>query len=218
MVEGISKEDLVNVMIKALVLFTAFPVHEFAHAWAANKLGDDTAKNQGRLTINPFVHIDWIGAIAMLIMGFGWAKPVPINPNNFKNRKVGMALSAAAGPLSNIIMALIALIVYKLVFYIMGNSIDLESFLDVFYYIVSLNIGLAVFNLLPIPPLDGSRISTLFLKEETYFKIMKYENIIFLALIFAIRMPFFQNGMNYLIISMIKFLNFITGFIDIIFS
>ena len=96
---------LYQTTIRLVVLLTALPFHEFAHAWAADKLGDPTARYQGRLTLNPFKHLDLMGSLLMLVAGFGWAKPVPINPRNFKNPKTGMALSAAAGPLSNLLLA-----------------------------------------------------------------------------------------------------------------
>ena len=102
-----------ELIIHALILFTAFPIHECAHAFAAHLMGDDTAKEQGRMTLNPIKHIDLWGTVLMLFAGFGWAKPVPINPNNFKNRKLGMALSSLAGPVSNLILAYISIILYK---------------------------------------------------------------------------------------------------------
>ena len=107
-------EKILELLINLLVLFIAFPVHEFAHAYAADKLGDHTARNYGRLTLNPKAHIDIMGAICMILIGFGWAKPVPVNPMNFKNPKVGMAITSFAGPLSNLIMAYIAMIIYKI--------------------------------------------------------------------------------------------------------
>ena len=99
--------NVTELLIKALVLFTALPVHECAHALVASKLGDNTAKNMGRITLNPMKHLDLIGSIAMIVVGFGWAKPVPINPRNFKNPKLGMAISSAAGPISNILKLLL---------------------------------------------------------------------------------------------------------------
>lgn len=181
-------ERIVDILIHAVILFTAFPVHEFSHAFAAHLMGDDTAKEQGRMTVNPLKHLDLWGTLLMLFAGFGWAKPVPINPNNFKNRKVGMALSSLAGPLSNLVMAYISIILYKIVVYNMtdASGVVMDALSMIFMYGVFLNVGLAVFNLLPIPPLDGSRIFTLIFPEKLYFKIMKYENIIFGILFAAI--------------------------------
>lgn len=181
-------ERIVDIIIHAVILFTAFPVHEFSHAFAAHLMGDDTAKERGRMTVNPLKHLDLWGTLLMLFAGFGWAKPVPINPNNFKNRKVGMALSSLAGPLSNLVMAYISIILYKIVVYNMtdASGVVMDALSMIFMYGVFLNVGLAVFNLLPIPPLDGSRIFTLIFPEKLYFKIMKYENIIFGILFAAI--------------------------------
>ena len=143
--------DIIDLLIKALVLFTALPVHECAHAWVASKLGDNTAKYQGRITLNPMKHLDLFGSIAMLLVGFGWAKPVPINPRNFKNPKAGMAISSLAGPVSNILLAMIAMIIYKVLFYLsIYNSLNLDALINVFWYVTILNIGLGIFNLLPI--------------------------------------------------------------------
>lgn len=172
------------ILIRALVLVTALPVHECAHAWVASKLGDNTARNQGRITLNPMKHLDLFGSIAMLFVGFGWAKPVQINPRNFKNPKVGMAISSLAGPVSNIILAYILLIVLRVLNFVgFTKGLDFSNLMQIFQIMVLLNIGLAIFNLLPIPPLDGSRIATLFLPQQTYFKIMQYEQYIFIGLI-----------------------------------
>ncbi len=171
-------------IIRLIVALTALPVHECAHAYAAMRMGDHTAERQGRLTLNPFAHFDPIGTTAIILFGFGWAKPVPINPLNFNNPKKGMMLSALAGPLSNIGLAFLSMAFYKLVPLLsyIGVSASFVSTLSIFfYYAMTINISLGVFNLIPIPPLDGSRIATYFLPQRTYFKIMQYERYILIA-------------------------------------
>jgi Zn-dependent protease len=169
-------------------MLISLPMHEFAHAFAANKLGDDTAKRMGRLTLNPIKHLDPMGAILMIFTGFGWAKPVPINPNNFRNRKTGFALSALAGPVSNLALAYVSIVILRLLRLSPSGGAGLF-----FFYLAVLNIGLGVFNLIPVPPLDGSRIFSLILPEKQYFKLMKYEGICFLLLFIAMQFPFFSN-------------------------
>ena len=171
-------------IIRLIVALTALPVHECAHAYAAMRMGDHTAERQGRLTLNPFAHFDPIGTTAIILFGFGWAKPVPINPLNFNNPKKGMMLSALAGPLSNIGLAFLSMAFYKLVPLLsyIGVGPSFVSTLSIFfYYAMTINISLGVFNLIPIPPLDGSRIATYFLPQRTYFKIMQYERYILIA-------------------------------------
>ncbi len=208
---------VIEIIIHTLILFTAFPIHECAHAFAAHLMGDDTAKNQGRMTINPIKHLDLWGTILMLFAGFGWAKPVPINPNNFKNRKVGMALSSLAGPVSNLILAYISTILYKLTFIVLGQyaaTLDFVGvFATIFLYGTYLNIGLAVFNLLPVPPLDGSRIFTLIFPEKTYFKIMKYENVIFGVLFIAVWFGLLDKPLAFLRSGAIDIMDLLTRWI-----
>ncbi len=168
------------------VIFCTMPVHEFAHAWMAVRLGDDTPRLAGRLTLRPMAHIDPFGALMIFLVGFGYAKPVSVNMHNLKNGRKSFALVALAGPMSNIIMAFIFLVCKSLVdvLYVYTSlSIAIYTVLAYFFvYAASINISLAVFNLLPIPPLDGSRIFNLLLPEKYYYTVMRYERYIRLAL------------------------------------
>ena len=198
--------DLSSVIIFILsslaVIFLTMPVHEFAHGFAATKLGDNTPRWQGRLTLNPFAHIDWIGAACILLFGFGWAKPVEVNARNFRNPKGGMALVAFAGPFSNIIVAFISLLVCNALQLITPTTetayIILYYILTFFIFIASINISLAVFNLIPIPPLDGSRILNAVLPDRIYYKIMQYERFIYLGLLALLYVGILDGPLSFL--------------------
>ncbi|MBR4318675.1 MAG: site-2 protease family protein [Oscillospiraceae bacterium] len=157
----------IQYFVRVMMILLINPLHECAHAWSAYKLGDDTAKREGRMTLSPLAHIDLFGALLLLVCGFGWAKPVPVNPNNFKEPRKGMMLTAIAGPLSNLLAALAGMIAYRLSY---GK---LESLTDMLYYFVVININLFVFNMIPVPPLDGSRVLTYFLppKAAVWFMV-----------------------------------------------
>ncbi len=211
---------LMEVLTHVIVLFTAFPVHECAHGWAAKLMGDDTAEKEGRLTLNPVKHLSLFGTLCMIFMGFGWAKPVPINPNKFKNPKNGMALSALAGPVSNLVMAFIAMIVYRFLYmtaYMKGGGQALMIAIRIFEYMVILNVGLAVFNLLPVPPLDGSRIFGLIMPERLYFKVMQYERYVFLVLMIVVYSGLLDGVIYKLQQVTISAMSALTDWVDLIF-
>ena len=180
-----------QLLLTALAALIALTVHEFSHGYASYKLGDPTAKSLGRLTLNPIKHIDPIGALCMIFFRFGWAKPVPINPRYFKKPKRDFAITALAGPLSNLLLAILAALGYLLI--VKGFSgvrfeseiaynmaINLTLFVYIFH---AVNLGLAIFNLIPVPPLDGSRLLNVILPTKLYFKVMRYERQIYLGLI-----------------------------------
>ncbi len=213
-------ETILDYLIKALVLFTAVPVHECAHAWVAEKMGDDTGRKQGRITLNPFVHLTLWGSLMMILVGFGWGKPVMVDSRNFKNPKKGMVLTSLAGPASNFIMAFLSMIVYKVLAFLSfaKDSSTLDMMATVFVYITLINISLAVFNFLPIPPLDGSKIFNAILPEKWYFTIMKYENFIFIALIILVYSGLLEAPLSFLQGKVIDVMLFLTGWVDKIMS
>lgn len=210
------QDRIIEFVMHGIVLLTAFPVHECAHALVAHWLGDDTAKNQGRISLNPLRHLDLFGTVFMLLAGFGWAKPVPINANNFKNRKVGMAVSSLAGPLSNVLMSYVSIIICKILTYSSYGNSYVNALANVFWYATILNLGLAVFNLLPVPPLDGSRIFNLVLPEKLYFKVMKYENIIFGILFLSIWLGFLDKPLWFLQQQAFGLMNRLSMWVDIL--
>lgn len=187
-------QQIMKYAVKIIIIFLILPIHEYAHAWTAHKMGDDTAFYKGRLTINPLSHIDIFGALCLLITGFGWAKPVPVNPLRFKNQRKGMAITAAAGPISNLLVAFIAMVVIRFAestdFYIrsaIDYATERNSVFVIFImlqYFIYINIGLAIFNLIPIPPLDGSKILGYFTSSK--FDRFIYENQQFISIAFLL--------------------------------
>ena len=207
-------QELPIYLLSLPIILLALSVHETAHGFVAYKLGDPTAKNYGRLTLNPIKHIDIFGFISMLLFHIGWAKPVPVNSRYFKKPKRDMAITGAAGPLSNLLLAVAFLIVLRVSMIFITKSYFNEAIavvggaaastaytaVSLLVYIlnmgVTLNISLAVFNMLPFPPFDGSRIFYVFLPERIYFKIMKYEQIIMLVLIAVLFLGFLDGPLN----------------------
>lgn len=197
---GFSVQTIVSLCVRVFVIFCILPIHEFAHAYASHKLGDETAKLSGRLTVSPLAHIDPFGAILMIVAGVGWAKPVPVNMYNLKtkNKKLGMAIVSFAGPFSNILMALFFLFIMNAVGVLMPYSNLTQTIYTFVYIAASLNVRLAIFNLIPIPPLDGSRLITLIIPDKYYYQIMKYERYIGYAFMLLVLVGTLDAPLNYL--------------------
>lgn len=206
---------LLSVITLGLIMVTCFPIHEFAHAAMARALGDRTAESMGRLTINPFAHLDPVGSVVMLLFGIGWAKPVPTNPVNYRkvSMRAGMALVALAGPFSNIIMGLIFMIVLKIGFLLSWNVYVLLAL----SIIVKINLYLAFFNLIPIPPLDGSKILLVILKEKTYFKFMRYERYFFPILFILMSFGVFSGLLDFIVQYVLIGFDYMTFFLGYIY-
>ena len=178
--------SLWDLLLRLVSVFLCLTVHETCHGLAALALGDPTAKRARRLSLNPLRHIDWFGLLMMVTVGFGWAKPVPVDPRYFRRPKQGMALTALAGPVSNFLLALVLLFAGRLVYDYAPYSAANQRLLTFLLTTAILSLGLGLFNLIPIPPLDGSRILLVVLPQRIYFQIMRYERVIFVILLAAV--------------------------------
>ena len=174
--QGFDFTRLLNMLLGVIPSLVCITLHELSHGLVAWSLGDMTARNAGRLTLNPLKHIDWMGLLMMVVLHVGWAKPVPVNMMNFRDPKRGMALTALAGPASNVLITCLFFFLYGLVLrplLLLGAAG--EYVLQMLQLTATISIGLAVFNLLPVPPLDGSKVVFSLVSDEAYYKLMRYE-------------------------------------------
>ena len=200
----ISPQELYYYALRAVAMLIVIPFHESAHALISWKLGDSTAKDMGRLSMNPLRHFDPLGALC-------------INPTRFKNPKRGMAVSAAAGPLSNFLLAYAAMLLYKVVYYACGGAAP-QLVLDFLYVLISMNISLGVFNLIPVPPFDGSRIVLLFLPQKLYFQAMRYEKYIMGVVLLLVFFGLLNTPLNLCVNAAWRLLLNLTGFVELLFG
>lgn len=207
---------ILDLLITALCVFLSLSVHEFAHGLAAYKMGDDTASLSGRLSLNPLRHLDPIGALCLFFFGFGWARPVPVNPMRFQKKKAGMVITSLAGPFSNFILAFLSVFFMRLLKFaptqgIFGQVAYLCLILT--QNLAIMNISLALFNLIPIPPLDGSKVLNAILPARIYFKIMQYERYGFIVLILLINIPIVMRLLNFCVIWIYNIYNLVFSLI-----
>lgn len=185
--EALDFGSLWDMLARLAAVLLCLTVHEACHGLAAYALGDPTARRAHRLSLNPLRHIDWFGLLMMFVAGFGWAKPVPVNPNYFKKPKQGMALTALAGPVSNFLLALLVLLGARLFCDTATWSETNQAILDFLVTVAVLSIGLGLFNLVPIPPLDGSKVLFAVLPDRAYDQLMRFERygmLLLFALVF----------------------------------
>lgn len=198
---------LLEALFAVVALLLVFPVHECAHGLMALAFGDQTAKYQGRLTLNPLAHVDLKGFLFLLVFGFGWAKPVQIDARYFKNRRLGVIMTAAAGPLSNIVFCFITYLIYGILsaYALLHGILWLAIFSQLFFYMAMYNATFAVFNLIPFPPLDGSKILGELLPFKLryqYYNLERYSVFFFIALILVLNRTNFIGTMSYGLMSL----------------
>lgn len=185
----LNAEALLPYLTRLMVVLLISPLHEFAHAWTAHRMGDDTAKNEGRMTIDPMAHLDGFGAILIMLFGFGWAKPVPVRPSNFRKPRFGMMVTAVAGPFVNLAAAFIGVVVFQLCggerfVYLpyanfWGDHTPMGYAMWMLAQFISINLMLCLFNMIPVPPLDGSRVLTFLLPSSGAMWLMRNQKVFY---------------------------------------
>lgn len=204
---------LLTLLISAAAALLCITLHELSHGFVAWRLGDPTAKNAGRLTLNPIRHLDVVGLLMMLVAKVGWAKPVPVDMRYFRNPKRGMAITALAGPVSNFLMAIVTMLICSLVYRLLLPT-DSMVLLVVFYFLCNvaiLSVGLGLFNLIPISPLDGSKVLFSFLPDRVYYTILRYERYIMIAVIALVFFNVLDGPLSFCINGVLQFLCRVTG-------
>lgn len=192
--------DRYTILARVVIILLILPLHEFAHGWVAKKCGDDTAELSGRLSLNPITHMDPFGSILLLLTGFGWAKPVPINPNRMRHPRSGIVWTSLAGPFSNLLAAFVGIILLQVVvpiYYMYNNTLlgGIQLFLQGFSLV---NISLALFNLIPIPPLDGSKVLMMLLPYRASMWFMQHQQILSIVLWVLILVGILSIPLSYL--------------------
>ncbi len=211
--------SLIELLIRIPVILFAITVHESAHGCMAYLMGDSTARYRGRISLNPLRHLDPVGALCMLLFGFGWAKPVPVNPGYFKKRKLGTILVSLAGPFSNFLTGLISCVIYYLVSrFVNYNTTLLQFIILVLRQSVFMNVGLMIFNLIPVPPLDGSKVVMEFLPYRWQYEIYRYERYFSLVLILLVYAGTMTPVLRVLQMGVLSFYDFVSmGIYNLIF-